>query len=406
MPTYTIELDGKRYKLAGDHPPTEEEARAAVAAFTPPETAIQSTSSEPTDIFHKSFWENLSGIAQGALSRVKDVAKSLPLMALDPLGTETAKITGQGETQPAPALLNLMKRTVTEPVRIGQQLGQGTPEAVGQSLVDTAAYLPAVIGLTRASGPLAAGAKQAVATHVPKAIGNVARAIPPHATDAVGAALGGYYGGVEGAMAGGLGGGVVNKLISKAKTLGVPNPNAGGRLVPGSPPLTLDEALSGALGELSMEGSAVPLSHPTGGGFTVPPEGASGRLVPRTTSAPPSLNTTLQGALEATQQQPSGVRVGLGARAGGGYTVPTEVPQPPVTFSEEAANVLQKLSKPGARVTPPSPTQMERLYRQLSRKPILTPEDTAVLARLEAILKDRASRVGMSFAAGGKRGIP
>ena len=51
-------------------------------------------------------------------------------------------------------------------------------------------------------------------------------------------------------------------------------------------------------------------------------------------------------------------------------------------------------------------TATERLYRALARKPILTPEEAAQFERLQQMAKQRASHVGMSFASGGKTGIP
>lgn len=307
-----------------------------------PAPASASSASEPTDVFHKTAGENVAGVASGAWSRVKDIAKSLPVMALDPLGTETAKITGRGETNPLKATANLAASTLTEPYRIGKQAGEGTPEAIGKSLVDTAAYLPTVLGLKRGTGPLA----RSVATATPKVIGGLARAIPDDALKVAGGVVGGYYGGVNGAVGGYLTGGLTGRAMNKVRQIGLPNPNAGGQLV-------------------------------------------------RESASRPSLSQILQDGLDSTLKQPSGVRVGLGHPSGGSYTVPTEMPQPPVTYSPKAASVLAQ----------ESPVQMEQTYRELSRKAVLTPEESRTLTQLAAMMKDRASRVGMSFAAGGKAGV-
>lgn len=74
MPTYTVEIDGKRYKIAGDRPPSEAEARAAVGAYTQQPANTQPTPSPergPVERFLEPVGQAIKGVVglPGAAAR-------------------------------------------------------------------------------------------------------------------------------------------------------------------------------------------------------------------------------------------------------------------------------------------------------------------------------------------------
>ena len=90
------------------------------------------------------------------------------------------------ETPPHETVANAARYAATEPARIGEQLGQGTPEALGQSVVDAAMYIPALMSGGRAvAGPAKSAAKSAgsavataVKSPVARGLGEAALYIP------------------------------------------------------------------------------------------------------------------------------------------------------------------------------------------------------------------------------------
>jgi hypothetical protein len=128
-----------------------------------------------------------------------------------------------------------------------------------------------------------------------------------------------------------------------------------------------------------------------GGGILGRAMKALGRIMgPKTPPTPTSLEDELRTALEGLRGAPS-------PNAGGRLATPP----PPVTYSPRAQEVLAGVAKAG---TPPPPAiSQDEMYRALSAKSILSPEEEATRKFLESIVKTRASDVGMSYAAKGGR---
>ncbi len=223
----------------------------------------------PQDVFHKTLGENVSGIAAGAGERVKDMVTGFVPGIMQAVHDPMGAITGAG------------KYAITEPYRIGKQLGEGTPEAVGKSLVDTAAYIPGVLGMGRA---VVKGAP-----YVPKVVGAAARKVPQGAVTAASTLAGMYTHGLPGAMEGAVGGGVLDQLVQRAKKLGLPAeeaapaaPAAAAPVAPPAAPLTPTttptEALAAShaqrVAKLTADNANPNLSLPSSSTFPSPMWGA------------------------------------------------------------------------------------------------------------------------------------
>ena len=253
-------------------------------------------------------------------------------------------------------------------------------------------------------------AKAALSTVGKRVVGPTATAVgsfleKPIASGGLGAMEGYRQGGAGGAVLGGAFGATSGSAVGKAlRKIGTwmsgPKPNIGGRLTPRQTP-TVNEALTDA-----MEATRAPQpttmtvapSSPSGGGFTTPQASVNrgGRLTPRQT---PTVNEALQDALSSTRSQapaPIGRMVPRTVRS---VSLPPQSPGPSVTMSPRAQAAA-------AGRAPREGVEVERLYRELARKPIQTPQEQQVFSRLHKIVSARASNVGRSFASGGKSGIP
>jgi hypothetical protein len=120
----------------------------------------------------------LGNMAGAAFDQVKTVAKSLPAMLMDPLGTTTAKITGHGATDPLAAAGNVVKGAAMAPVNIARAINTDDPREAGREAVNAAMFLPGYRGL-------AAGARA-----VPGVVSRTARTVGPAVPRAVDATLG------------------------------------------------------------------------------------------------------------------------------------------------------------------------------------------------------------------------
>jgi len=76
MPRYQVTLDGKTFIVEGDRPPTEDEARTAFAAYTPPKDSTPAAQPEARSV--RGFLGNL---ASSAGNFVKDTVTGIPTMA-------------------------------------------------------------------------------------------------------------------------------------------------------------------------------------------------------------------------------------------------------------------------------------------------------------------------------------
>lgn len=126
---YTVELDGKRFDLQGDHPPTEEEARAAIGPigdhYTGPDTfmggALRSLGQTAAD--------TATNIGKGALSAIDP--RTYLNAARSKRDTEAAygdrlhagDLSGQHPAGASPDVSEL-GRTLTTPEGGGQAIGQ------------------------------------------------------------------------------------------------------------------------------------------------------------------------------------------------------------------------------------------------------------------------------------------
>lgn len=150
-----------------------------------------------------------------------------------------------------------------------------------------------------------------------------------------------------------------------------PNPNAGGRLVPRGPNM-VQSILEDIRKPESVERSLA-VSHPQTGSFTLEPQ--YGDYTATRTGQP----TEISPGIEA----PKPKTVETGAKA-----------------SEPAKAASQPAPKKG--VKQPSSSFEEDLFKRLSKKTILTPEEETQLANLQKIMKGRASNQGLRYAAGGR----
>ena len=129
---------------------------------------------------------------------------------------------------------------------------------------------------------------------------------------------------------------------------------------------------------------------------------AGGRLVPRQT---PTVNESIDEALEAVRgpQAPTARTPGIIARPQS-VSLPDQGPGPSVTMSPKAQQVAAVGRAPSRSPSKSSGSLdagMERMYQELARKPILSPEEQQTFDRLHAIVSARASHMGRSYAARG-----
>ena len=101
---------------------------------------------------------------------------------------------------------------------------------------------------------------------------------------------------------------------------------------------------------------------------------------------------------------PKSADVGLSHPEGGGFTIPPNMStRPMVTYSPKAAAALKASSRPE-----PMPglesnelATLTKRYRELSRKLILTPDETRELATIKPRIEGSAREVGMTYPAAG-----
>lgn len=208
-----------------------------------------------------------------------------------------------------------------------------------------------------------------VAGAVPGVIGRALTAASnvldnPLVGGAIGAAQGAQRNGAQGAIEGGLMGAAGGKVLGKAmgavgrKMAPPPSLNAGGRLVPRQTP-TVTESLDDAL--QSMRGPQ-----------------------PTTAYATPGI----------VQPMPTSVQ---------SVRLPTAPPGPSVTYSPKAKAAATGRTPPSRGTSSDLGSGAERMYQELARKPILTPEEQQIFDRLHAVMGKQASHIGRSYAARGGR---
>lgn len=133
---YRVEIDGAQYDLEGDHPPSEAEARATVAAHH----AAPPTPAGPVSRFMAPVGENISGLAQlpGAIAHI---------------GSEALQ--GHAQTAAAP-FMDMAKRQVIDPMvehgaQAGTEFGQGNYGEGARQLLEAVPVAGPVISDVRAS---------------------------------------------------------------------------------------------------------------------------------------------------------------------------------------------------------------------------------------------------------------
>lgn len=121
-----------------------------------------------------------------------------------------------------------------------------------------------------------------------------------------------------------------------------------------------------------------------------PNPNAGGRLVPRST---PSVNEALDDALQSARtpgiMQPKSV------------SLPEQGRGPSVTMSPKAMRAAEGRPAPKGGPRGALDAGMEKMYQELARKPILSPEEQQIFDRLHAVVSARASQMGRSYAARG-----
>lgn len=133
---------------------------------------------------------------------------------------------------------------------------------------------------------------------------------------------------------------------------------------------------------------------------------AGGRLVPRST---PNVTESLDDALNAMRgPQPTtmiktpGIISPAPSRSVQSVSLPTQPPGPSVTLSPKSRIAASGRTPPpkGGRAGDLG-SGAERMYQELARKPILTPEEQQIFDRLHAVMGKQASNIGRSYAARG-----
>lgn len=172
MATYTVEIDGKRYKIAGDRPPNEAEARAAVSAYT---------GAAHTDGTHATPEQ------QGALSRFMEpigqaakAALGLPAAAVRGLGTlnYATEQASQGNAGPMADIGSGVVHAVVDPSR--EQFRKADEAGAAGNYVEGVGHVAA--GLLPVVGPAAADAGETMASdNVAGGLGQAAVALAPFA---------------------------------------------------------------------------------------------------------------------------------------------------------------------------------------------------------------------------------
>jgi hypothetical protein len=167
-------------------------------------------------------------ITGGVVSGLVGEAKKQGMAILDAIkaGVEHTK-TG---TLPEGPGMGAITAAIMAPVHAVQRMGAGTPEDLGAGMLQTAENAPVVMG---AGKGVVAGASR-----VPGAVGAAARALPESAAplvSAAGVAHGLYTGNAAEALASAAGEGTLQKLINRAKKLGLPKTETPpARVVPGA----------------------------------------------------------------------------------------------------------------------------------------------------------------------------
>ncbi len=166
MPKYQVELqNGKKYVVEADSMPTEDE----VAAELQKNPEHMNELSTPTDVFHKSAGENILGVVHGVGEGVSNFVKGVVNTPANLMEQMRGKLQ-RGESPlglPVDVAKDMATSMVTAPKTLGEDLGTGTPEALGRSLVNIPAYIGSVLGAKRLAG---AGAGEVAQTGPVRAV--------------------------------------------------------------------------------------------------------------------------------------------------------------------------------------------------------------------------------------------
>jgi hypothetical protein len=332
MPTYEVEVNGRRFDVEA---PDMETAAAEARRYTVPRTG-ELRPYEPGLVERGLNALNAGGAVPGVLAgALRDVAAPVS-KAVDVFRPALAK--GPGWEEAANLWFGKTSRMPQESVNPNEALGSGL--ATGASVLS----LPSAAStLASAPGTLRRAAGKALDSRLGPMV------LPASKEPGILATAGRFRQEIADFLKG---------------------PNAGGRLAKE----TLDDASRNAVEELLKEGgrySDVPLQHPTGGGYTVPPtaQPSGGRLAKPAPTATSDFTTQ-----ELLKQPPSSIELPLQHPTGGGFTVPPEVPmptrtgRPPVTARPAAPQPgAPRPAAPATQAKPTSPPQ-EAMMQELAKR--------------------------------------
>ena len=296
--TITDPDTGRSITWTAPEPPTEEEL-GRIWAQLPPENAAERATRlgiegakvdtevqrlTKDNVFTNTLGENVGGALTGAGNRAWDVAKGfLPGMA---------NLAADLYQRPLDTVTGVAKAMYDEPLRIGRQLGEGTSDAVGRSIVDTAMLLPGVIGAARVAPTVGRGAVAVAKNPV------VQGAVLGGATGAMtGGVKGAAIGAVTGATGGGLGGRVMDVLEGLRQPKATPPvppvvppvvPNAGGVLQRTPIQQGIEAGLAQARTPTPGVVSGPPVQPTPGLGYRVPPQAEQAAAAMRARRAAPA----------------------------------------------------------------------------------------------------------------------
>jgi hypothetical protein len=162
----------------------------------------------------------------------------------------------------------------------------------------------------------------------------------------------------------------------------------------------------------------VPREHPLGGGYTVPPSNAeglnknAGGALGGKRPASLTVEELVAGARPRTEtvslpEQSAGPSVTMSPAAEAAARGMTPSAQARAKSIQSSIKMLEQArEKLLAKLLSGEYAKVERTYRALHRRIVLSESEQLQHDALEKIVKERARGVGLSFASGGKKGIP
>lgn len=377
---YTVELDGKRYVLEGDSPPTEDDVRA-LAGSAPPEPSktreeniaaqsgvLDKVSISPeghvgTDVLSNAYDATVGGMVAGAKGLAKGLIRSPYDLAKNVAGLATAlpgAVRGIDDALLHPVrtagnVVNAVKQLpgmAANAVSGALQTAGADPEAFGEGIGSGLGQMGLTAGagpLAEAAGGFAAGPGRTMATYAAKGLEAVGSPHVQTGATIVGAhqLLGGDPKGLA-TLAVPAGLGALGRKLTKGLAA---SPNAGGRLV-----------------KVPMR----PLESMLNEARALPPEAAllaKGELPPSPTLTPtgrPSITPAAQAEMAANPLAQTG-------RAAGQLDHITQAIQ-------DQRTPLSPLEQQGVRAAAPAEAPAA-----LSAQPPASPLEAAAMGRLEKV---------------------